>query len=83
MFEDRRFTFTHHARNRLRRVKITEDEATGLARRSDTVQRTGNRINAWTLWNDALLRFVLVEEDDGIVVVTVIWPARPPREQAL
>jgi len=76
---DRPFVFTRHARNRLRRTKLTHSELEKLARLPAREQRSGNRLNLWVSWN-GWLRIVLVEETNAIVVVSVIWPAREPKD---
>ena len=73
------FDFTRHARNRLRRTELTQTQLTDLARAATRERRDGNRVNVWVAWN-GWLRIVLVEEVDAIIVVSVIWPAREPRD---
>ncbi|MEX2246692.1 MAG: hypothetical protein WEC75_08385 [Dehalococcoidia bacterium] len=80
MTTDRPIVFTRHARNHLRRTKLAQDELLVLLDAHETEHRDGSRINRWIWHLGNWLRVVLVEEPDAIVVIAVIWPARPPRE---
>ena len=82
MTDHKPFVFTRHARNRMRRTRLTQPELLDLVRSKSAEHRDGNRINLWVRWNAGWLRIVLAEEADAIVVVSVIWPAREPREPA-
>jgi hypothetical protein len=73
------FVWTRHARNRLRRTTLAQPELENLARSAAAIRRDGNRTNIWLEWN-GWLRVVLVEEADAIVVISVIWPARAPKD---
>jgi hypothetical protein len=59
---------------------MTPDELMAVLREPVHEARAGDRISAWFRFRDGWLRVVLVEEVDTMAIVTVIWPARPPRE---
>jgi hypothetical protein len=78
MLDDRPFVFTRHARNRMRRVRLSEADVIAIARSASASRRAGGRVNLWKEWAGPSLRIVVVDEPDAIVVVTVIWPAKSP-----
>ncbi len=77
------YVFSRHACNRLRRVKLTQDELLELLLHASARRREAARENVWLRWQGEWIRVVLVEEPDTILVVTVIWPAREPRSQQI
>lgn len=71
-----RIIWTRHARNRLRRARISQEEVERLIEGTPLAEMQSRaRLNRWYDWGDGLVRLVLVEEADGIVVISVIWPA--------
>jgi len=83
MFDDKPIIMTRHARNRLRRTTLSQDDMVAMVRDPARSTRRANRINLWANHDGGWLRIVVVDEADAIVVVTVIWPARePPRDAA-
>lgn len=77
------YFFSRHARNRLRRVTLSQEELLDLVPQAAARRRESTRENVWIRWQGGWLRVVLVEEPDTMVVVTVIWPAREPKGQQL
>jgi len=75
------YVFSRHARNRLRRVKLTQEELLELLPRAAASRRESTRESIWLRWQGGWIRVVLVEEPDTMLVITVIWPAREPRSQ--
>jgi hypothetical protein len=73
------YRFTRHARNRLRRTTLDEATLVRMLENPAAEDRAGKRMNRWLAWKNDWIRVVLVEEQADVIVITVIWPARPPR----
>ncbi len=76
--------FTRHARNRMRLRRIDEQAVEECIQATEARQTSGfGRTNAWKKIGEGYLRMVYVEEEGTIVIITVIFPAKAPEEEAL
>lgn len=74
--------FTRHARNRLRWRQIArQDVVDCISEPAARLEMPSGEVNTWQTVRGEWLRIVYVEEADAIVVVTVIYPAKRPKEE--
>ena len=72
--------FVRHARNRMRWNAITRKEIEDCLRHPEWTETSAmNRTNAWGKWRDRYLRVTCIEEEDRIVIITVVPKEKLPR----
>jgi hypothetical protein len=60
--------------------QVTDEDVVGCINEQDARRETAIETNSWKSFRGRWLRVVHVEEGDALVVVSVIFPAREPRD---
>ena len=74
-----RYGFTRHARTRMRRDEISEDDViTAIEQPDQTETEDNGRLNAWKRLEGDWLKVVYVVEPRGTIVITVTRKRKGP-----
>ena len=81
MADTKPIRFTRHAKNRMRWRKIAEEDVRLSVIKPDFIEKSEyGDINAWIRVSDQYLRTTYREEQDAIVVISVVKKKSLPKE---
>ena len=77
---DKSFRFSRHARNRMRRDDVVAESVYECVRGPESVtESVFGRRNYWRPYGGGYLRVTIAEEDEVLVVVSVVVRRKGPR----